>query len=169
MDNSSHISKHVTKGFIWKTFTKKPICTSSGDYYVPAFNALAVPSRGTHCCLIKIVGRYFFLMVSLTVSYNSDMLAGQQSGNCSSINSEEIKQHLIAIKQRSWLANQVCGAVPNALNMGIQGQIWPRGRIMELAAGVHACCLPSENRVTPVSGVNHSRDLDLDWQSMSVH
>lgn len=58
--DSSHVSKHIIKGFIWKTLAKKPICTSSGDYYVPAFNVLAVPSGGTHCCLIKIAGRYFF-------------------------------------------------------------------------------------------------------------
>lgn len=88
-------------------------------------------------------------MASLTASYNRGMLAEQQSGNCSSINWEEMKQRLIAIKQQWWRANQVFGAVPNALNMVIRGQICPRGRIMELAA-MGARLLPPI-RATPVS------------------
>lgn len=81
----------------------------------------------------------------------------------------EIKQHLVAIKQQLRQVNQVHGMAPNVLNVGIQGQIWLHRQIMELAEVIHACCLPSENRTMPVSGANHSHDLDLDWQSMSVH
>lgn len=40
---------------------------------------------------------------------------------------------------------------------------------MELAAVGEPCCLPSENKMMLVSNANHSNDLDLNWQSMSVH
>ena len=79
-----------------------------------------------------------------------------------------IKHHLIVIKQ-SWPISHIYGNVPFVFNMGIQGQIWLHRQIMELAAVVHACFLPSESRMMPVSGTNRSHDLDLDWQSMSVH
>ena len=51
----------------------------------------------------------------------------------------------------------------------IQGQILLHWQIMELAAVVHACCLPSEKRMMLMSATNHIHDLDLDWQSMPVH
>lgn len=97
------------------------------------------------------------------------MLAEQQSGNCSSINWEEMKQRLIAIKQQWWPANQsLWHRAQTTLDMAVRGQTCPRRRIMELAA-MGARLLPPI-RATPVSGgVNHSRDLDLDWQSVSVH
>ena len=34
---------------------------------------------------------------------------------------------------------------------------------------VHRRRPSSESRTMLVSGTNHGRDLDLDWQSMSVH
>lgn len=40
---------------------------------------------------------------------------------------------------------------------------------MELAAVVEDCCVPSESKMMLMSSANHSNDLDLNWQSMSVH
>lgn len=115
------------------------------------------------------LGHYSYL-VSFTVSYHCDIMAGDKQVIVPWLTKWKWQSsNMIIIKQQSWPISQVHGNVPNVFNMGIQGQMWLHRQIMELAAVAHACCLPSEDRMMLMSGTNHSHDLDLDWQSMSVH
>ena len=76
---------------------------------------------------------------------------------------------MLNYSQQSLPMSHIHDTEPNAFNMGIQGQTWLHMQKMELAAVVDACCLPSEIKMMLMSSANHSTDLDLNWQSMSVH
>jgi len=65
--------------------------------------------------------------------------------------------------------NPGCGSLPDVHNMGIHGQKWLHRQLMELAAVVLSCWLQSDDRMMLLSGTSNNHDLDLDWQSMSVH